>query len=200
MSMLGTGFLNEIVIENNTIDPGTILDMLRSKIVTALTQKGETKTKDGMDISICVWDKANKKLSYAGANNPLWIIRHKGSDRPEITKRVIESENSALCLLEIAPDKMPVGYQFATPPPFSTRVLDVLPGDLFILITDGFADQFGGDKGKKFKSLPLKNFLIEIQGKSMEEQRSVLEETFVKWMGAEEQVDDVCIAGVRVVL
>jgi len=198
MSMLGAGFLNEIVIENNTIDPGTILDLLRSRIVTALTQKGEAKTKDGMDISICVWDKSRKKLTYAGANNPLWIVRHKDSNRPDNVRKVTETEGSGLCLLEIAPDKMPVGYQFATPPPFTTRKVDVLAGDMFVLISDGFADQFGGEKGKKFKSLPLKQLILEIQNKPMKEQRSALDETFVNWKGDEEQVDDVCIVGVKV--
>jgi hypothetical protein len=198
--MLGTGFLNEIVIENRTTDPGTILDLLRSKIVTALTQKGEAKTKDGMDISICVWDKSAKKLRYAGANNPLWIIRHKDSPRPDNVKKVLDSKTSALSLLEIAPDKMPVGYQFATPPPFLTREIDVLNGDVYYLITDGFADQFGGEKGKKFKSLPLKYLILELQEKSVSDQRKVLDETFEQWKGSEEQVDDVCIVGVKVII
>ncbi|MFT6983719.1 MAG: serine phosphatase RsbU (regulator of sigma subunit)/tetratricopeptide (TPR) repeat protein [Crocinitomicaceae bacterium] len=200
MSMLGTGFLNEIVIENRTTDPGTILDLLRSKIVTALTQKGEAKTKDGMDISICVWDKSANKLRYAGANNPLWIIRHKDSPPPDNVKKVLESKTSALSLLEIAPDKMPVGYQFATPPPFSTREIDVLNGDVYYLITDGFADQFGGEKGKKFKSLPLKYLILELQEKPVSDQRKVLDETFETWKGIEEQVDDVCIVGVKVIV
>lgn len=198
MSMLGTGLLNEIVIENGTIDPGTILDKLRSKIVTALTQKGEAKTNDGMDISICVWDKTAKKLRYAGANNPLWIVRHKDGTQPEGVSKSITSKTSALCLLEIAPDKMPVGFQSTTPRPFTTHEVDVLPGDFYALITDGFADQFGGEKGKKFKSLPLKQLLLDIQEETSAEQRAILDSTFEQWKGSEEQVDDVCIVGVKV--
>lgn len=198
MSMLGTGLLNEIVIENGITDPGTILDKLRSKIVTALTQKGEAKTNDGMDISICVWDKASKKLRYAGANNPLWIVRHKDSTPPEVITKSLDSANSALCLMEVAPDKMPVGFQSSTPRPFTTREVDVLTGDFYILITDGFADQFGGANGKKFKSLPLKHLLLEIQEKSGAEQHKILDATFEEWKGDEEQVDDVCIVGVKV--
>jgi serine phosphatase RsbU (regulator of sigma subunit) len=198
MSMLGTGFLNEIVIENRTTDPGEILTKLRSKIITALTQRGEAKTKDGMDISICVWDKENAKILYAGANNPLWIIRHKDSEKPENVKRVVESTSSALNLLEIAPDKMPVGYQSDAPQPFTTKEIKVFSGDVLILLSDGFPDQFGGKDGKKYKSAPLKKKFIEWQEQPFEKQKELLESEFDSWKGTNEQVDDVCIAVIRI--
>jgi tetratricopeptide (TPR) repeat protein len=148
MSMLGIGFLNEIIIENGISDPGEILNQLRIKIVKALTRDVDNTTKDGMDISLCVWDKNANSVSYAGANNPLWIIRNRTIEEPERVKRKTDDTNSSLTLYEIAPDKMPIGFQLAHPPDFTTQKTTLHPNDLIILFTDGFADQFGGEKGK----------------------------------------------------
>ncbi|MDX2362414.1 MAG: tetratricopeptide repeat protein [Crocinitomicaceae bacterium] len=198
MSMLGIGFLNEIVIETGTTDPGLILDKLRDKIVAALTQKGETKTKDGMDISICVWDKSSDTIHYAGANNPLWIIRKKGCEVPEDVKKIVEIESSDFVVLDIAPDKMPIGYMFASPPPFSTQSFKALKGDTILLLSDGFPDQFGGEKGKKYKYKTLKERMLELQPLPMNTHEEFLNDEFETWKGSEEQVDDVCIVGVKI--
>jgi len=198
MSMLGIGFLNEIIIENGISNPSDILEHLRTKIIDALAKKEGGKSKDGMDISLCVWDKNAGTLEYAGANNPLWIIRKGTLENPEIIKRTSELPNSELSLHEIAPDKMPIGYFLSIPPPFTTKKINVQLGDVFVLITDGFADQFGGENGKKFKYSPLKELILNLQSKPTEEHGNELDRAFETWRGNEEQVDDVCIVGVKV--
>ncbi len=197
MSMLGIGFLNEIIIENHIADPGAILDYLRDKIISALTQEN-VKTKDGMDISLCVWDRKNSTLEYAGANNPLWLIRKGELKNAEIIKSTSNIANSELSLYEVSGDKMPIGYFLSVPPPFTTQTLDLHAGDVIITITDGFADQFGGEHGKKFKYKPLKELLLQLQSSSVDEQSAKLNETFEEWRQDEEQIDDVCIVAVKV--
>jgi serine phosphatase RsbU (regulator of sigma subunit) len=102
-----------------------------------------------------------------------------------------------LKLIEIKPDKQPIG-KVENPQPFTTHTIELHEGDTIYIFTDGFADQFGGEKGKKFKYKPFKELLLSIQDKSMDEQKQIIEETFIKWKGDLEQVDDVCVIGVRI--
>lgn len=199
MSMLGYGFLNEIIIEGGCTDPSEILNRLRSKIIGALSEKGENSAHDGMDISLCVWNKKENTLTYAGALNPLWLIRHKSSELPEKVKRTTTLADSALQLLEIEPDKMPVGFTGAAPNSFTNKTIPLYSGDVIVLHTDGFADQFGGPDGKKLKYAPLKRTLLEMQGVPFEEHEKILAKTFDDWRGGLDQVDDVCLVGVKVV-
>ena len=141
-------------------------------------EKSEEEVKDGMDIALCSLD--GSELKYAGAHNPLWIIR-KGADQVE----------------EIKADKQPIGI-YAEPGPFTTHEIELNSGDTFFTFSDGFADQFGGEKGKKFKAKNFKNLLISIQVESMERQKELLDEAFEKWKGNLEQLDDVCVIGVRI--
>lgn len=141
-----------------------------------------------MDISLCHLhvDRAkNEKsdsvlLEWSGANNPLWILRH---DKNEIE--------------EIKADKQPIG-KHDHPTPFTTHEFELKPGDTFYLFTDGYADQFGGPRGKKFKYKTLQDLLIGMRNEPMEKQQEILNKEFEAWRGELEQVDDVCIIGVRV--
>ena len=198
MSMLGFGFLNEIIIEGKITDPAEILNHLRSKIISALGQQGENQSRDGMDISICTWDKSSNELMYAGANNPLWLIRHNSSGKPSNVKRVTSVEDSALELLEIEPDKMPVGFTGTKSTSFTKKTMQLYPGDMIIQLTDGFADQFGGDRGKKLKYAPLKRALLEQQKLQVSAQIDAISKLFDEWRGELEQVDDVCLVAVKV--
>ncbi len=179
MSMLGNSFLNEIVIENKLFKANEILNKLRTKIIQALEQKGGTQQKDGMDICLCVWNKIDNTLEFAGANNPLWLLRGKE-------------------LYEYKADKMPIGSYLETEKPFSSTVIQLQKNDVIYLSTDGYADQFGGPKGKKFKYKPLMELLIKNGGQSMNQQKELLEITFEKWKNKLEQIDDVSIVGVRI--
>lgn len=180
MSMLGNSFLNEIVVENKIFKADQILNKLRSKIIHALEQKGVTQQKDGMDMSLCVWNKLDNTLEFAGANNPLWLLRGKE-------------------LQEYKADKMPIGLYLETETPFSSVTIQLQVGDIIYLSTDGYADQFGGPKGKKLKYKPLIESLIKNSALPMAEQKNILDSTFNHWMHKHDQVDDVSLIGVKVV-
>ncbi|MFL5764260.1 MAG: tetratricopeptide repeat protein [Bacteroidia bacterium] len=178
MSMTGNAFLNEIVNERGITQPGEILSELRHLVIRALKQTGAGgEQKDGMDISLL--SISGNTASWAGANNPLWIIRN-GE------------------MIEYKPDKRPIGYFAGKGLPFSEHLIPLEKGDSIYLLTDGYADQFGGPKGKKFKYSQLKSLLLSIQDKTMKEQEAILMRTFIDWKGMLEQVDDVCIIGLRV--
>lgn len=190
MSMIGNTLLNEIVIENRETESDMILNKLRDSIIKALRQSEDEsqkkdalaqgiRLKDGMDISLCVWNKKTNLLQYSGANNPLWVIRNEK-------------------LIELKPDKQPVGYYSEHTRPFTKKELILRPGDTLYSLSDGYEDQFGGPKGKKFKSARLKELLLSIRDKPMPEQNGILKNTFEKWKGDLEQIDDICIFGVRV--
>ncbi|MCB9223211.1 MAG: SpoIIE family protein phosphatase [Crocinitomicaceae bacterium] len=182
VSVICNGGLNRSVNEFNLTDPGKILDKTRELVIKEF-EKSEDDVKDGMDIALCSLGPSSTSwtsLNYAGANNPLWIIR-KGSDEIE----------------EVKADKQPIGkYQNASP--FNTHQIELMPGDSFYIFSDGYADQFGGEKGKKFKSANFKSLLLSIQDKNMEEQRHIIDQTFEDWKNQFEQVDDVCVIGVQV--
>jgi ligand-binding sensor domain-containing protein/serine phosphatase RsbU (regulator of sigma subunit) len=180
MSMIGNAFLNEIIMERGITAPAKILDELRSMTIKALKQTGVSgQTADGMDISLLCFDDAQQTVEYAGANNPLWMIRNND-------------------LTEIKGDKQPIGYHKGTVQPFSSHTIPYHPGDCFYIFTDGYADQFGGDKGKKFKYKPMQELLLAINSKPMLQQEQVLNATIEEWRGNLEQVDDILVIGVRV--
>jgi serine phosphatase RsbU (regulator of sigma subunit) len=131
-----------------------------------------------MDIALCSLQGNN--LQYAGAHNPLWIIRN-GQDEVE----------------EIKADKQPIG-KFENSSPYNTKTVELFKGDTFYVFSDGFADQFGGPKGKKFMSGKFKKLLLSIQDKPIALHKELLDKAFEDWKGDLEQLDDVCVIGVRV--
>ncbi len=177
MSMLGINLLSEIVIERKIKDPGTILNQLRDEIIRSL-KTDEGYSMDGMDAVICKIDTKKQILEYATANNSIYIVRNES-------------------LSEYKSQKMPVGYMenFV---PFKTTSLQLQKNDVIYTFTDGFADQFGGEKGKKYKYSQLKNKLISINTLPLKEQKKTLDDTFENWKGSLEQVDDVCVIGIRI--
>lgn len=189
MSMLGNSFLNEIVVENKIFKADEILNKLRAKIIHALEQKGGTQQKDGMDISLCVWNKLDNTLEFAGANNPLWLVTSRAS---------ATSEKAVTELVEVKADKMPIGTYLENEVPFSSVSIQLEKGDIIFLSTDGYADQFGGPKGKKYKYKPLIESLIKNSSLSMIEQKASLESAFNDWKNHHDQVDDVSVIGIRV--
>lgn len=197
MSMLGIGYLNEIVVENGLHNPADILDQLRARIVSALTND-QSDSKDGMDIGICVWDKNSNELSFAGANNGMWLIREKSLLEPALFNLVYDNDKSNHVLIEISADKMPIGKLFAVPPPFELKKIKLKPNDVIILFTDGFADQFGGPDDKKFKYRPLKDVLLDLLKNPFNQHEAILEKVFEDWKGKNEQTDDVCIVTLKV--
>lgn len=175
VSVVCNNGLNRSVREHDLTIPGKILDKTREIIVEEF-EKSEEEVNDGMDIALCTLE--GNKLQYAGANNPLWIIRN-GE------------------IIETKANKQPIG-KFDNPEPYTTHEFDLESGDSLYVFSDGFVDQFGGEKGKKFKARAFRDLLLSIQNKSMEEQKKIIDDTFEKWKGDLEQIDDVCVIGVRV--
>ena len=174
MSMLGTAFLNEIVIERKTMRPGVVLERLRKQVKRAL-QNNESK--DGMDMSFCLIE--GSKMTFAGANLPVYVVR--------------DGE-----LTEIKGDKQPIGYQPTEEKPFTEHVFELQENDTLYLFSDGYADQFGGEKGKKYKYKTFRDRLKVVSQKALKEQREIITQEFDQWKGELEQLDDVCVVGVKI--
>ena len=178
MSMLGMSLLNQLVNGENMTDPGVLLDNLHNDVVSALNQT-ENDSNEGMDIAICSFDALTGNMLYAGANRPLWVVRN-GE------------------MLVWHPDKMPIGgIQIQSRPPFNTHPVTLQKGDRVYLFTDGYADQFGGENGRKLMTKNLKEILIHTAGNKMEQQGTQLHDYFMKWKGFNEQVDDVLLLGLE---
>jgi serine phosphatase RsbU (regulator of sigma subunit) len=183
MSLLGVAFLKEILGKTTEFKANVILDELRKYVINALHQPGvESQTRDGMDMAMCVLDFDHLELQFAGANNPLYLIRDGA-------------------LLEFKADKQPIGL-YEENKPFNNNVIPLKKGDSFYIFSDGYADQFGGPKfnegGKKFKYSRFKELLINIQNEKMNNQSEILNKTIEEWRGPLYQVDDILVIGVRI--
>ena len=175
ISVVCNNALNRSVREYNLFDPGEILDKARDIVIQEF-EKSETEVRDGMDIAIC--SLIEDKLEYAGAHNPLWIIRNG-------------------ILIETKANKQPIG-KFENLQPYNTHSFQLEKGDTIYIFSDGYSDQFGGTRGKKYKTTNFKNFLLSIQESSMQKQLTLLDAEFEKWRGSMEQIDDVCVIGLRI--
>lgn len=177
VSVVCSNAINRAVKEFKLRNTGLILDKTRELVLETFEKSGE-EVKDGMDAAFCMLNLKNLELEFSGAYNPLWYIRNN-------------------VLTEIAADKQPIG-KFDTPKPFTSKLIKLKKGDKFYLFTDGFSDQFGGPKGKKFKYKQLEEKLLSICNSSMAEQKEELEREFNTWKGSLEQVDDVLIIGIKI--
>lgn len=179
MSMIGFSLFNSLVNEKNIADPALILDKLNEEVVHSLKQQ-YSDSHDGMDMAVCRINQKHGFLEYAGANRPLWLIRDN-------------------VLLEYKADKFPIGgMQFSQNEKYTKHHIPVLKGDTIYLTSDGFADQFGGEKSKKLMTKMFKELLMKIQVLNMDEQQIHIEKYFNEWKGNQEQVDDVMVLGIRI--
>ncbi len=253
MSMLGVSFLNETVRKEEITQPNQVLNELRENIIRALKQKKEAHpltpskgrgdrdgkilsanwrkdlggaVKDGMDMALIIINTENLKLQYAGANNPLYIVRRVSEHEsekvgsPQSRKDGISASlqsavgnkeevnlsgfgepdsvsNEKHILYEVKADKMPIGIHEEMKE-FTNNELQLQKGDTLYLFSDGYPDQFGGEKGKKFKYNPFKKLFLSIQAQSMEEQKAILNKTFEDWKDDLEQLDDVVVIGIKI--
>lgn len=180
MSMLGTSFLNEIVIEKRIHQPAEVLNTLREKVIHSLKQRDESaESKDGMDIVFLKFDMSKRELTYASANNGFYIVNANGE------------------LKEFDPDKMPIGV-YGEMNSFKQQTISLEKGSMIYTFTDGFADQFGGEAGKKFKYAQFEKLLVENASSAAETQKQRVIAAFSNWKKDYEQVDDVCLSGIRV--
>ncbi len=197
MSMLGISFLNEIVQKQEINKANQILNRLRIEIINALQQKGLSgEQKDGMDISLLVINTDTNECQWAGANNPLYIVRKPIKSESE---KSVETnfQLSDIGLYELKGDKMPIAI-YPEMRDFTNHEFSLQKGDCVYLFTDGYADQFGGTKGRKFMYKQFKHVLESNCDKPMLLQGEILELTFNDWKGRTEQIDDVTIIGMRI--
>ena len=179
VSVICVNGLNRAVREFGLHKPAKILDKTRELVLKEF-EKSETEVRDGMDISLCALNTKTNQLQWAGANNPIWIVR-KDSEVME----------------EIKGDKQPIG-QFELAMPFTNHQLQLQTGDTIYIFSDGYPDQFGGEKGKKYKSGRFKRTLVDLSKSEITQQHDFLKAEFKNWKGELEQLDDVCVIGVRI--
>lgn len=177
ISIFCSNALNRAIKEFYLLDPGNILDKVRNLVIETF-EKSDMEVRDGMDISLCVFNFKSYELFWAGANNPLWLVR--------------EQE-----MIEYKPDRQPIG-KFDNPTNFKTHKIQLKKGDKFYIFSDGLADQFGGEKGKKLKTGKMRELIMAQQSNSMHMQYDIMDKFFDLWKGSLEQVDDICVIGVSV--
>ena len=177
VSVMCSNALNRCVKELGITSPGKILDKTVEILEEHFSGSGESGVMDGMDLAFCVYEPKKNQLTFSGANNPLFIL---------------QSGNFS----EIKGDKQPVG-KFAGRKPFTDHIIKTNPGDTLFLFTDGLADQFGGPKGKKFKNAQFRELLQMSGSRNMKSIGDLIENTLRDWQGSMEQVDDICVVGVR---
>ena len=198
MSMLGISFLNEIVRKQALIQANEILDELREQVKITLDQTGKDgETKDGMDIAFCIIDMEKKVLHYAGANNPLYIVRNSNLPKFDGSGRLKIKENDNYILTQIKGNSQPIGVYFKEKP-FTNNEIQLIEGDKLYLFSDGFIDQIGGPQNRKFMSQNFKNLLLNIHHKTMNEQLNILNKTIEEWALGYEQIDDILVMGIKV--
>lgn len=246
LSMLGTAFLNEIIVKifrqskkhGITIQSNEVLEQLREKVIRSLHQTGNNKQRrDGMDIALCVIDFDKMEMNFSGANNPAFIIRKKSGEEENITNLIKAMEyermqktnenqppvpfktsgdenqkityynlnGSIYKFYNLKGNKMPIGLYYKEFKAFTNQTVSLKKGDTIYLFSDGYIDQFGGQKGRKFLTKNFKNFLLSIQDKTLSKQRNMLEEQYKNWIRPQgengkiyKQIDDVLVFGIRV--
>jgi serine phosphatase RsbU (regulator of sigma subunit) len=180
MSIVGNNMLNQIVKEKDQLNAGQFLDELNNLAGNTINQSSEEgAVRDGMDMTLVIFDPEKKTIDMAGANNPLYVYRKEE-------------------LLEYKADKLPIGFTEGTHRNFTNHRIQLEKGDTLYLFSDGYADQFGGPKGKKFMVGQFRNFLTQIHQLPMSHQHHTLDSTIEHWRGNLEQVDDILVIGFRV--
>jgi phosphoserine phosphatase RsbU/P len=178
MSMFGVAFLNEIVGKENVTTPAVILNKLREMIVQSLRQNSGTEVKDGMDMAVITIDNSQNTLEFSGAQNPMYLVRDKE-------------------LIQIKGDRMPVSI-YDRMDDFTNHTMGIKENDQIYLFSDGYADQFGGPAGKKFKYKAFKELIVKNCEKPMKEQNMLFGKAFDEWKGEHEQIDDLVIFGIKI--
>ena len=198
VSMVCSNALDKAAKTEDIYKPGQILDSVTDQVIETFEQSTED-VKDGMDIAICGIDKRDDHtiVEFAGANNPLWIISESNTILVDGEDLAPNYTHVNLNLFEVKANKQPVG-SYAERSPFDTKEIKLNHGDKIYMFTDGFADQFGGEKGKKLKYKPFKQLLLDLRNVKVADQKQYLSEYFYDWKEGYEQIDDVCVIGIEV--
>ena len=199
MSVMGMSLLKEIVQKEYLTHPGVVLRRMRKEIIRSLGQKGISgEQRDGMDVSLIEINHTENRIKYAGAYNSLYLVRKSNLKAPGIPDITVmkEEQGNGFTLYEIPADRMPVAF-YDRMDKFTMHEITIEEGDQLYMYTDGYADQFGGERGKKFKYTPFKKLILDNAGLQMEEQNEVLARTLDEWKGSYDQIDDICMIGLR---
>lgn len=198
MSMLGISFLNEIASKANITKASEVLTIMRNKVKQSLRQESENKSKDGMDIALCVIDNNTSDIQFSGAYNPLYIVRKDvNMEEYENEKNIKILKEKDTTLIEIKADRQPIAI-YPKEKEFTNKDFKVQKGDCLYIFSDGFADQTGGEKKRKYLSKNLKKLFINLHDKNMNDQEEILDTTFHNWKADNEQIDDIVIIGIRI--
>ncbi|MDX2432746.1 MAG: SpoIIE family protein phosphatase [Bacteroides sp.] len=198
MSILGITLLNSLIGDRCFNAPGEILGQLRIQVKELLFSDGDPEEqKDGIDMVVAIINKTTRELHYSGANNPIYLVRNKVQIQGAELESFNSLENEDFQLFDLKGDKQPVGSHWEETA-FSNHSIQLLENDSIYLFSDGIVDQFGGTDRKKFKTINFKKLLLSIQVNSLEKQKQLLDEAFETWRGQHEQIDDVCVVGIRV--
>lgn len=180
MTLAGITFLNEILSRKTSNNANEILFELRKLVMKLLKQKGEHgEAADGLDISLAIINEEEGKIQFAGANSPFYLVR-----------------NGELNIIK--GDRMPIGIHLDFEKPFTNHNITIKKGDMIYLFTDGYADQFGGPRNKKFRYRQFQELLLKIHKLEIDEQKEILSRTIADWMGENKQIDDILILGFSV--
>ena len=207
MSIVGSNYLNQAITEPTVNTPAEALNFLNVGVNHSLRQDVSTTAttvRDGMDIALCGYDKTTRKIHFAGAKNPIYIIRKAENIADlgfhfEDQKEALKDDEHPVYLQEIKGDSHPIGaYVGDSLKPFTDHTIQLREGDMVYVFSDGYADQFGGPDGKKYKYKTFKKFLLAISQLPAEEQKRLLVEEYDSWKGGYEQIDDVLVIGIRI--
>ncbi|TVR38992.1 MAG: hypothetical protein EA392_07970 [Cryomorphaceae bacterium] len=200
MSLIGQRFLEETIHARGVLNPSNILDEMRKSITQSLNQNHLECCRDGLDLSLCSFNKHNNVLCFSGANQPLFVVRSNGTLLENLQGSIYTPDhvhkNHRLYILE--GNRQPIGMYHGPTKAFTNFTVKLLPGDRFFAFTDGFRDQFGGLFDKKLKAPRFRNIMLDAQRLPISEQKDLLVRRFHLWKGDKEQNDDVCIVGVEI--
>jgi len=199
MSLIARSMLQDVILSKGVLNPSNILNEMRKCIVADFNGGSSVSASDGMDLTLCSYNKNNQVLCYAGANQSMFVIRQ-GDNLLESLRGTpycpLLSHNNTH-LYELKADRQPVGIHYGPLQPFTNHTAKLQKGDRFFAFTDGFRDQFGGKQNKKLKAHRFRNLILSTQHLSMNQQRIELLNSFRNWKGQWEQNDDMCMVGVE---
>lgn len=198
MSLMARSMLQDVIQNKGVLTTSNILDELRKCVLESFKEVSE-RTSEGMDMSLCSYNRNSRVLCFSGANQSLFIIRNGDNPLEDIRGKaytaLAEHDDTHLFLFKA--DRQPIGISHGPLQPFTTYTAKIQPGDRIFAFTDGFRDQFGGSNNKRLKSQRFRNLILSSQHLEMKEQRKQLLTSFHTWKGDEDQIDDMCVVGVQ---
>lgn len=199
MSILGLALLREVAGKPKVLSPSQMLAKLREMVMISLNQQsGRINQADGMDMAMVIIDPDTLVMEYAGAYLPAIVVRNGNFDNQSGATKVRMEEKESVTLMELRGDKMPIGHHILKPSPFNNQSLQLHQGDMLYLFSDGYADQFGGEKNTKFLLQNFRTLLMEINNFELTKQKEVLLKTIEEYQGTQKQVDDMMVMGFKI--